>query len=340
MRPLHCCLLFLLGFFRVPAAAAENYLPYYQAIVTAEEAVIAGRYQEGLQQYTNTFAAYTFSHPIDCYVAAQVAGYMHDSSACVAFLRRGVAFGLPLPTIAANPHLAGYVREGLLGQAQLDSCWRMYLGRIDRTAREKALALFRFDQTFIRHLPAGPLYESDGSTLLAIYRPVYDSLLAEIVGLIKTHGFPAQRLIGTQNGDDGFLRIGPHAAFVYYILIHHGNAWPQLKELLWDELLKGNISPLMYGALADHSDANRGAQAGRPYMALRECETKACSKELRSRRAALDAARKSIGLGSYELMKARRSSSMRYRKWCRQHTRTPEPFFDFQDELHFQGVGN
>lgn len=323
------------------ASSAENYLGYYQSVADAEAAAIDHRYGEAVQQYEAAFAAYPYNHPVDCYVAAQLAAYNGDTARCLSLLRRGFCFGLPLPTVRGNPHLARYVREGFplaLPQAVIDSCWQVYEARIDRPVRATLLGLIRRDQSFIRQLPpGGSLYERDGITLKAVYQPLWDSLLREVVRLTRESGFPAAKTTGTQTSDDSMLAVRPQSLYAYYILIHHGRAWPQLGPLLRTELETGNITPQLYGALADQS--NRGQQGPLPYMALRDCAAfvspRACRKALRDRLPALDSARRAIGLCTYAVMRQKRESILAYRNWVRKGARTPEPVFDFQSELHF-----
>ena len=322
---------------------ATTYLDYYRSIAKAEEAVVNGRYNDALQQYRASFASYSYSNPVDCYIVAQVASYSGDTESCTSFIRRGICFGLPLQTIRSNPHLAPFISEEhskALSRAVVDSCWQVYQGRIDKKARATMIGLGRRDQFFIRNLPRGEsIYNRDGSTLKQAYLPLWDSLLREIIRLTKESGFPAQKVIGTQNGDDSVFAVRPHSLYAYYILIHHGNAWPQMDSMLWAELEKGNITPQMYGALADYSAGK--AVLPQRYMALRDCEAfvkpKECRESLRGRMQEVNAARSEIGLCSYEVMQKKRESTTAHNKWRREKSRVPKAVFDFQSELHFQG---
>src|ERR1044072_7915795 len=118
--------------------ASANYLEYYRAISAAEEAIVNNQYSEALRLYESTFSRFEYSNPIDCYVAAQIASYVDDSQSCIALLRRGISFGLPINTIAGNPHIAAYIGSSPLSQETTDSCWKVYERRIDRKARVTA----------------------------------------------------------------------------------------------------------------------------------------------------------------------------------------------------------
>lgn len=318
-------------------ASAVNFLDYYRAVAAAENAVVQEQYQDAVQQYQHTFSLYSYNNPVDCYVAAQVAGYIGDTAHCAAFITKGISFGLPLQTILSNPHLAPYIRSnGALGKTTIDSCLAVYRHRINKEARATAIALIQRDQAIVRNLPHGGLYErGDGRTLKPAYQPVWDSMLNEIIQLTNDVGFPAQKVIGTQHGDDGLFAPGPNATYIYFILIHHGNAWPRIGPLLRAELEKGNITPQMYGALADHSAGRADDYRSISYCALRPCGTRACKKIISGRINEINAARSAIGLCSYEVMELKHASMIAYYKWCKEVNASPKPVFDFQSDLHF-----
>ncbi len=316
----------------VAAATAQSYIGYHRTVAGAEEALVNKRFTEALRNYDSAFAAYPFNNPVDVYVAAQVAAYLGDTDRCKAYIRRGLSFGLPLQTAIVNPHLAGYL-PALLPH-RIDSCREVYLKRINKKARKAALALAKKDQDIV-HV-AGTIYGPDGYTLKPQYVPAWDSMLTEVIGITRTYGFPAQKIIGTQKGDDNIFTPGPHSVFVYYILIHHGNAWPQLKDLLPAELEKGNITPQMYAAIADNS-AGHNDYGKMRYFALRPCDQKACKQTVSHNKAAIDAARAEIGLCSYDVMCKKYASTIAHKKWKTKKSQKPKPVFDFCPDLHFMG---
>lgn len=317
---------------------AENYLEYYRSIALAEEAVVSGHYVEAIECYRETFNTYAFSNPIDCYVAAQVAAYTKDSAACLSFMFRGLSFGLPIQTVSQNPHLAETFKS--TSKHKVDSCWSKYRSRIDTHARATIIAIAQRDANFLRDLdlPSGGLYGPDGYTLKDIYRPFYDSLIAEIIQLTRTSGYPAHRIVGTQNGEDSLYRIGPNSVFAVISFIHHGNAWGRVDTLLWAELLKGNITPQAYGVI--YETGNRIRPYGSPvrYFASSYCQEWRCKfMTLPVQRKKLNRKRWDIGLGSYEVMKKKFKSSANYRRWSGNKTKNKGPFFDFECNVGFHG---
>lgn len=317
--------------------AEPNYLDYYRAIASAEEAVVNGKYAEALIQYKAAFSQFPYSNPIDCYVAAQVASFTDDISTCTTLLRSGISFGLPVQTILSNPHLAPFVNGKMLEQATIDSCWNVYQQRIDKEARAKAIKLIQRDQALVRKYS---IYEQNGYRVLKPqFQPVWDSLLQEVISLTKASGFPAQKVIGTMNGDDGLFAIGPNSVFIYYILIHYGNAWPQIGDLLWTELQKGNITPQMYGALAEYSNG-KGDEELLWHFSLRPCNSKACKRHLRQNIGQINTNRYEIGLCSYEVMEQKHETTRAYKKWVKAAASTKAPLFDYQPDLHFMGLSN
>lgn len=322
----------------VKTASAEDYIYYYRQVAEAEKAIVHNRYQEALKIYENVFMQYSYNNPNDCYVAAQVAAYICDTSACISYMRRGLSFGLPIQTIAGNPHLVRILQKNALwsNPSVIDSCVNNYLQKINSEARVKVLSLIAYDQSIVRRLKPGELYNPGSLILKAEYKPIWDSLFQEVLNLTERVGFPAQKVIGTQNGEDGLFAASPHSLYVYYILIHHRKVWPQIKALLTSELVKGNITPQMYGAIADNANGFSDYEYMR-YFALRPCGTSACRKEIDRRKSQINTDRAAIGLCSYEVMQLKLSSTLAYRKMKKTIDHSLKPYFDFQPDLHFTG---
>ncbi len=138
------------------------------------------------------------------------------------------------------------------------------------------------------------------------------------------------------NGDEALFAIGPNSVFVYYILIHHGNAWPLMSELLDKELERGNISPQMYASIADHSNGSIDVKR-KQYLSLRPCQDKVCARFLKKNLSRIDANRSRIGLCSYEVMVRKHDITRSYLKWAAGRSKPNYPVFDFQPDLHFTG---
>lgn len=324
----------------VQSCFAANFIDYYKMIALAETAVVNQKYQDAIQLYNDAFSKYPYNNPVDCYVAAQVASYVGDTAHCISFIRKGILYGLPLKTAMENPHLSPFLQNKLDGPFKApvtDSLQEVYQQSINAEARAKAISLIQHDQSIVRNLNGRSLYQGYGKILKPMYQPVWDSLLNEVIRLTTTYGFPAQKIIGTQNGDDSLFVISPHNAFVYYIFIHHGNAWPRVGTMLLAELEKGNITPQMYGAIADYSNGSKDYPNMR-YFSLRACSTPYCKKTVRSKLQAINMARHEIGLCSYEVMEKKELSTQAYRIWHITMPIVSKPVFDFQQELHFMGT--
>src|ERR1043165_7980246 len=156
LLPHSCLLLFVLVCLAAGRVRADDYLDYYKKIALAEHDAVNGHYTEALQKFDAAFRQYPYNNPIDCYVAAQLASYTLDTTSCIAFLRRGLSFGLPIEIILSNPHIAPMVSNvnGRLSRQSIDSCWQIHLQRIDHEARRKAISLIHRDQSVIQSLHA------------------------------------------------------------------------------------------------------------------------------------------------------------------------------------------
>jgi hypothetical protein len=313
----------------------KTYLNYYQEVASAEEAIVNGRYLEGVQQYQKTFAENPYNNPIDCYVAAQVASYTKDTASSNTFLLKGICFGVPIYTIINNPHLAEIFAN--IKKRSVDSCLSIYENSINKKARAKTISFYKKEQYLIHNLPNGDKsYESDGYTLNHKYRITWDSLLQEMMVLIKTYGFPGQKIIGTQNGEDSLRPINPHSTYAFPVFIHHGNSWRVAGTILWEELLHGNITPQMFGVIYESSNGKKEFTDSALYFASRGCFNNGCKKIVKNNLKKINEDRQNIGLCSYEVMKKKFASRHLYYKWREKTNRKPEPVFDFQCDLSFQ----
>lgn len=322
----------------IPAknSTTENYLYYYRSVAKAEEYIVQGLYQEAVEYYMRIFNTYKYNNPIDCYVAAQVAAYIADTSSCQAIIYKGLSFGLPVATVISNPHLQRLFKT--CNRYLIDSCSREYEKSIDAEARAAVLLLAKKDREYTR-AHQGELYEKDKHTLKAVHIPFFDSLINDIIYLTGVHGFPSQRIAGTQRGDDSLFRTGPNSLFTLYIFIHRGDGWKRLQPLLWAELQNGNIHPQLYGMIYESTYVKSRYENGVNYFAGRPCQESQCKKLVAEKNIpAIDSLRWEIGLCSYQIMEAKFKSQMQYKKWLTATKRKNAPYFDFECYPGFQGL--
>lgn len=302
---------------------AENYLGYYTGIARAESLLVAGSYSASLSVYDSLGGSYAWNDPADCYIAAQIAVAAGEMQMGRRALIRGLCSGLPVSVVSRNPNLAPYLDDlhpHGISKAGLDSCETIYRNRINSEARQAALKLAKADQLFIhdRTLSGGKSpYGSDGHTLKRELRPLYDSLLGELIRITNEYGFPAERIAGTHGASDSLFKVGATTQYGWYLPVHHGSTWPRLKPLLYAELQKGNISPRLYGAIADFSDSSHFEVL--PYMALRSCfyhwKERPCKSSVAQRLTAINASRAAIGLCSYEVLEHKERMKRAYDEW-------------------------
>jgi len=329
-----CCLIFTVSAFSRPATDTANYLDYFRRIATAEKAVTVGRYQEALQDYRQAFNDFSWNNPADCYVAAQVAAYTEDTLTTKQLLYRGLCFGLHPQTIGDNPHLRVIARQ--MDTMRMDSCRQVYQSHVNSSARAAIITLVRYDQYLIRHTQ--PYKIRGDHDLKPQYRPVWDSLVREIIALTGRYGFPAEKIAGTQQGDDSLFRVAPHAIFAHPIFIHQAHAWLQISALLTEQLKLGNITPQAYGLIYEVSNSvHNSYDLPIPYFAIRPCQDTRCKKWMKRRLPEIDRVRNEIGLCSYEVMEHKFADHLLYEAWRRQPQPPRIPVFDFQCELAFQG---
>jgi hypothetical protein len=314
-----------------------DYLDYFLQIADAETALVPDNIPQALNLYRFAFESYAWNNPKDCYVAAQASAYVGDTVFAADCLRRGLCSGLPLSLVQSNPHLQRLAQR--IDKAGTDSCLAVYQSRINPAARAAILTLIRKDQALVHAVPPGEsIYEGKGDRgLKPQYIPVWDSMLQTLIVLTENYGFPAEKVAGTQQGDDGLFRAAPHNIYPNPILVHHSRAWPQIGTLLTQQLHLGNITPQAYGLIYETSNGYASYQDPVQYLAIRPCQDRACKQLLKQKRVAIDTARRQIGLCSYEAMERKFEHRKAYANWRSKPGSKPEPVFDFQCELAFQG---
>lgn len=135
---------------------------------------------------------------------------------------------------------------------------------------------------------------------------------------------------------DSLFQVNPHSNYAYFILIHQGNAWDRLADILLPELRKGNISPQMYGAIYEYSSGRVADKLPIRYIALRPCQSRGCEQKLRlPDRVKINENRWAIGLGTLEVMRQKFELTRKYYAWKQRGAAENLPYFDFKCDLIF-----
>lgn len=244
--------------------SSQNYIPYHKKINRAETLFfMKGKTDSSLAVYDKVFANYDFIFVKDLVNAAQIAHF--NGKPYKKYLAKGFEFGLKIGHLKNFP-LFKEKFEQLKNDEELQKSYvvnrKKYIERIDFEYLDLMYELFIRDQFDKR--------KSD-------YKSIIQNSLKNLRRIIESKGFPGDKLIGISDstifaetgvpqldlkvrakkfGDELWYVETADRAFsakaVFPILVHHRCSYFKLKNLLWEEMKKGNIHPRDLGMLYDN----------------------------------------------------------------------------------------
>lgn len=224
--------LFLLLFHynRLPAQET-NYLKYHQRVATAEDALVLEQFEQALNIYKETFKVYENPFAVDAFYACQIAAYLNnkqdfDSLISLCF-KKGVSYKLLSKSPLTKKFLSG--RDSIKYQNLHKANYQIYLSGLNLKLREEFYKRYLKEQASKQDLPK--------------FKSATESNYDRIEHLAKAGNFPGRAVIGIDFGDlySSDMTIGN--SFVFATLLHYPYSFCRLKEHLFNEIKKGNISP-------------------------------------------------------------------------------------------------
>lgn len=309
----------------------QGYLNYHKSIASAEELLVKGDYKASLSIYDSLFKEYDFSFSKDCYLAAQIAGYINADNQCYHFLIKGFQCGLPENCLLLNAILKQWRdRNPALNftTTDIDSFHKIYLSNIQLPVREKLQMMFNEDQIKMKQSKLN-IYNEHGILKDELF-PFWDSLYREIKKMTSEYGFPAEKIAGCDSSKT--YKVVTKNLSAYFILIHYRNIEKEFLKQMESEIDKGNITPEEYGALSDNCVSKRDFNTMQ-FFSLQSCEAELkinyCKKCMENRIDNINNNRASIGLPSYECQVTKENLQVKYNKAIRNNAAINEPAFDF-----------
>jgi len=192
--------LIVFGF--INTATAQDYFQYHRNIIKAEEqAFVTQDFRNALKTYNETLRQYDFVFLRDCIIAMELALYINDEKAFIAFTTKAFQNGFAPPYL--NYKDLTYIREHPIYnkyKGKLDTLYAAnrdhYLKRIDTTSLKKMMELFCVDQAEKNNLP----HESE-RTYSVRYKPLVIQTMTNLQKLIAAKGWPSDKLIGIDQND-------------------------------------------------------------------------------------------------------------------------------------------
>lgn len=214
-----------------------DYLDYHRYIYQAERYFLDGEDSLSLEVYRKVFDAYSaFIFAKDAAIAAQVAAKTGGLDLFLHFTEKAFRSGVMLDCLMDIPVLARFVGgQGLEDTlAVMNQAGRMaYLASINLEQKQRYIQRYREEQAFKK----AKAFESYKQAVLAN--------VAAIRRDIEAGGFPAGRIIGI---DDPFLsperdhcQLSSEVTLIS--LYHYPCSYSELRELLFEEVRKGNLHP-------------------------------------------------------------------------------------------------
>ncbi len=243
----------------------NEYSFYYKEIIRAEETYfLKNKPIEALAIYITVFNKYDFVFSNDAFIALQIA--VKENLPYQLFLEKGIANGLDIKMI----HSCKFLKE-----------------KIDTSKNEFKELFIRNREQYLKKINYNYRYQ-----IYKIYlndqinknkKNYYDILpfdIEQTVGLIKKFGFPSEKILGansydifnakgtpefditflekqygiTEKKDTKYRSSNESNTFdiIFPILVHHPCFFQFNEDLIWQEVLKGNLHPREFGMINDN----------------------------------------------------------------------------------------
>lgn len=213
-----------------------GYLDYHRFVYQAERYFLDGEDARSLEVYRKVFDAYSFIFAKDAAIAAQVAAKTGALDLFLHFTEKAFRSGVMLDCLMDIPVFAQFVG----GQRLKDTLEVMnevgrkaYMASINLEQKQRYIQRYREEQAFKK----AKAFESYEQAVLAN--------VAAIRQDIEAGGFPAGRIIGI---DGPFLsperdhcQLSSEVTLIS--LYHYPCSYSELRELLFEEMRKGNLHP-------------------------------------------------------------------------------------------------
>ncbi|KAA0992872.1 hypothetical protein [Dyadobacter aurulentus] len=232
------------------ADTEKDYNFYQQQIRKAEELIADQRYADAVQVYRLVFDSYDFLFLRDCKVATQVALHAGETDAAFDFLRSGFRNGWELKSARKEKWPKSFRNHPLWQQtvAEYPRLRAVYLTRISPEIREIVREMFRKDQR--KALGALFTFTSAAQDRYAErkFAPHSKKQINKLIAMMKTCGYPGERLIGTEN-------------WASVIISHHNSIsekhtvadtlYPYIRPQLLAAISKGQMNPYEFAFMED-----------------------------------------------------------------------------------------
>ena len=235
---------------------AQNYIEYTKIKYKAQDCILDEKFIDAQAYYDTLLNNYDFVYALDCFNALKVAITNNDITASQKFLLKGLEMGIPVETVNEDVYIKKNLKFDLwtgIQQNSIDSLYSIYDKRINKDLQKRIEAMDLLDDIATNKV--------NKSYVLYYFkwRRVARKNAQELKEIIKTYGFPSEKLIGIYqyyyvNGEKKFTSY-PSRGNAENMLIHYFSYrekdWKEYIKLLRGQIESGNLRPEAYGCFWD-----------------------------------------------------------------------------------------
>lgn len=241
---LHLCLLVTLHSncqSQSSSVGDTTYIAYHQQIARAQLAIANKQYKEALTGYEHVFNQYRFVFRRDYQAATQLALQVGQPDKAFDYLKKGILSGWTWKSIQKNKFL-----EPLKSYSQWKSLKKEYTlleqehqKNLNLEVRKVVKKMFSKDQR--KALGALFRFSANGQNRYAQNRfaPHSERQLADLKQIINRHGYPGEKLIGSDTWASVILS---HHNSISETYAAQDTLYPSIRPRLWNAVKSGQLS--------------------------------------------------------------------------------------------------
>ena len=231
------------------AGENQDYERYHQRVIDAEKLIGSEHYSDALQIYEELFNDYDFVFLREYKIASQLALYLNDKQKAREYLKNGMLSGWKMKSIKRNKYLER-LREGEEWKAikkEYRTLNKQYQSKLNHQLQKQVKKMLSKDQW--KAFRVFLTFSSKGQDRCAErkFAPHSEKQMAELSDILKTYGYPGERLIGNSS----MSTILSHHNSISKAYVSQDQLYPNLKPKLKEALKKGQISPHNFALIDD-----------------------------------------------------------------------------------------
>lgn len=243
----------------------KDYVSYHRVAAQAEEQIANRQYDQALAHYRQLFTEYDVSFVRQYQIATQLALFVGRIDDAFTYLNEGIKAGWDVKSIRKNRFLRKLRDDPRWKevQKQYPAFRAAYQKRINSPLREDVKKMFRNDQR--KALGALFAFGPDGQTNYAEtkFAPHSERQVRTLTQLIKTHGYPGEKLIGNRFWASVILSHHNSISKAYAL---KDTLYPHVKPLLLKAIQSGDMSPYEFGLIDGWSISAKTGQPAYGYL--------------------------------------------------------------------------